>query len=91
MANRHDTLMLSRSLDRTLFAHLLYSGGQPPPDVLIRTSGEIRLSDFLTFQVRPLWLGTSTLDLWCDSRITRFSLLFLLSGRTSPVFTFSES
>lgn len=30
----------------------MYGGGMPDPDILIRTSGETRLSDFLTWQVR---------------------------------------
>ncbi len=32
------------------FADRLYSAGQPEPDLLIRTSGELRLSNFLLFQ-----------------------------------------
>ncbi len=32
------------------FASLLYTGGVPDPDLIIRTGGEIRLSNFLTYQ-----------------------------------------
>lgn len=32
------------------FAHLLYTAGMPDPDVIIRTSGEQRLSNFLLWQ-----------------------------------------
>jgi len=32
------------------FAQRLYTGGQPDPDLLIRTSGEKRLSNYLLFQ-----------------------------------------
>lgn len=32
------------------FAGRLYSAGQPDPDLLIRTSGELRLSNFLLYQ-----------------------------------------
>lgn len=32
------------------FAARLYTSGQPDPDLLIRTSGELRLSNFLLFQ-----------------------------------------
>lgn len=33
-----------------LLASYLYTAGQPDPDLLIRTSGELRLSNFLPFQ-----------------------------------------
>lgn len=32
------------------FADYLYTAGQPEPDLIIRTSGEMRLSNFLTWQ-----------------------------------------
>lgn len=35
--------------DETIAAHL-WSAGQPDPDLIIRTSGEVRLSNFLLFQ-----------------------------------------
>src|SRR3954452_25176150 len=34
-------------LDEKVFGSLLYTGGQPDPDLLIRTSGEMRVSNFL--------------------------------------------
>lgn len=37
-------------LDEEMFARYLDTGGQPDPDLLIRTSGEERLSNFLLFQ-----------------------------------------
>ena len=33
------------------FAGLLYTAGQPDPDLLIRTSGEMRVSNFLLWQI----------------------------------------
>ena len=38
-------------LDEARFASLLYTGGQPDPDLLIRTSGELRISNFLLWQI----------------------------------------
>ncbi len=38
-------------LDEARFASLLYTGGQPDPDLLIRTSGELRVSNFLLWQI----------------------------------------
>ena len=34
-------------LDEQRFGELLYTAGQPDPDLLIRTSGEMRVSNFL--------------------------------------------
>jgi len=50
-------------LDEKLFAEYLYTAGQPDPELIIRTSGEERLSNFLLWQaayaefvfVRTLW------------------------------------
>ena len=33
-----------------LVSHYLYTGGQPDPDLIIRTAGEMRLSNFLIWQ-----------------------------------------
>ena len=39
------------ALDEDRFASLLYTTGQPDPDLLIRTSGELRVSNFLLWQI----------------------------------------
>ncbi|MDO8729726.1 MAG: isoprenyl transferase [Candidatus Omnitrophota bacterium] len=39
------------SLDEELFSRFLYTAGQPDPDLLIRTSGEHRISNFLLWQI----------------------------------------
>ena len=39
------------SLDEQRFGELLYTAGQPDPDLLIRTSGELRVSNFLLWQI----------------------------------------
>ena len=38
-------------IDDQLFSQYLYTKGQPDPDLLIRPSGELRLSNFLLYQV----------------------------------------
>ncbi len=40
-----------RELDLEVFAGFLYTAGLPDPDLLIRTSGEMRLSNFLLWQL----------------------------------------
>ena len=41
---------LAENLTPELIGEHLYTGGQPDPDLVIRTSGEQRLSDFLLWQ-----------------------------------------
>jgi undecaprenyl diphosphate synthase len=47
------------------FAQYLYTAGQPDPDLLIRTSGELRISNFLLWQIAyaEIWV---TQTLWPD-------------------------
>ena len=42
--------MTIEDLDERTFASYLYTAGQPDPDLLIRTSGEMRVSNFLLWQ-----------------------------------------
>jgi undecaprenyl diphosphate synthase len=55
------------ALDETRFAGFLYTAGQPDPDLLIRTSGEMRVSNFLLWQIAyaEIWV---TDTLWPDFR-----------------------
>lgn len=53
---RHNELELSDICD-DLIRRCMYSGRSPDPDLLVRTSGETRLSDFLLWQVSVLWGG----------------------------------
>lgn len=43
-------IMDPEDIDEEMFNHCFWSHESPPPDLLIRTSGEIRLSDFLLWQ-----------------------------------------
>ena len=52
-------------LDEATFESFLYTAGQPDPDLLIRTSGEQRLSDFLPWETAYAELYFTT-GLWPD-------------------------
>lgn len=52
-------------IDEKLFARYLYSTDCPDPDLLIRTSGELRISNFLLFQIAYAELYF-TKTLWPD-------------------------
>ncbi|PYR55250.1 MAG: isoprenyl transferase [Acidobacteria bacterium] len=54
-------------LDEQRFSGFLYTAGQPDPDLLIRTSGEMRVSNFLLWQIAyaEIWV---TETLWPDFR-----------------------
>jgi undecaprenyl diphosphate synthase len=54
-------------LDEARFADLLYTAGQPDPDLLIRTSGEMRVSNFLLWQIAYAEIYV-TETLWPDFR-----------------------
>ena len=55
------------ALDEATFASFLYTAGQPDPDLLIRTSGEMRVSNFLLWQIAyaEIWVTDA---LWPDFR-----------------------
>jgi undecaprenyl diphosphate synthase len=59
--------MAPGDLDEAKFGDLLYTAGQPDPDLLIRTSGEMRVSNFLLWQIAyaEIWV---TDTLWPDFR-----------------------
>ena len=56
-----------QDIDEQCFSGLLYTAGQPDPDLLIRTSGEMRVSNFLLWQIAyaEIWV---TDTLWPDFR-----------------------
>ena len=56
-----------QDLDEDRFAQFLYTAGQPDPDLLIRTSGEMRVSNFLLWQIAyaEIWV---TDTMWPDFR-----------------------
>lgn len=66
-----DARLDPRHLDEDLFSGYLDTAGQPDPDLLIRTSGEMRISNFLLWQLayaelyftETLWPDFSVEDL----------------------------
>jgi undecaprenyl diphosphate synthase len=61
----------AESVDDGQIASRLYTSGQPDPDLLIRTSGEMRISNFLLWQIAyaEIWV---TDTLWPDFRRRHF-------------------
>ena len=57
----------AESLDEERFAGFLYTAGQPDPDLLIRTSGEMRVSNYLLWQIAYAEIYV-TETLWPDFR-----------------------
>jgi undecaprenyl diphosphate synthase len=74
-SGREEILQAARSLvrdgiapdliDEEMFSRRLHTAGQPDPDLLIRTSGEMRLSNYLLFQCAYSELYF-TPELWPD-------------------------
>jgi undecaprenyl diphosphate synthase len=64
--HRRDALDPER-IDEALIASYLYTAGLPEPDLLIRTSGELRISNFMLWQLAytEFWV---TDTLWPDFR-----------------------
>lgn len=58
-------VLSAEDIDEKLFSQYLYTSGQPDPDLLIRTSGEMRISNFLLWQIAysEIWI---TETLWPD-------------------------
>ncbi len=52
-------------IDEQIFAQFLYTAGMPDPDLLIRTAGEMRISNFMLWQVAYAEIVVSDV-LWPD-------------------------
>jgi undecaprenyl diphosphate synthase len=61
----------SKKIDEKLFNKYLYTFESPDPDLLIRTSGELRISNFLLYQIAYSELYF-TQTLWPDLRLKEF-------------------
>ena len=64
--------MINSNLDFHTILSSAYSGSQPPVDLLVRTSGETRLSDFLLLQTRDAVLYFTAVN-WPEFNINTFS------------------
>ena len=70
-AARREGRLASLRLDESAISERLYTGSSPDPDLLIRTSGEMRISNFLLWQIayselyvtKTLWPDFSRSDL----------------------------
>ena len=63
--------MSPEDIDQELFSSFLDTGGLPDPDLLIRTSGELRVSNFLMWQIAYSELYFTPV-LWPDFRKKHF-------------------
>jgi len=61
----------SSKINEKLFSKYLYTIDCPDPDLLIRTSGELRISNFLLYQIAYSELYF-TPTLWPDFRLREF-------------------
>ena len=61
--------MRPEDLDEATFSSFLYTGGQPDPDLMIRTSGEMRVSNYLLWQIAYSEIYVTD-TLWPDFRRT---------------------
>jgi undecaprenyl diphosphate synthase len=58
------------AIDGEMFASRLYTAGLPDPDLLIRTGGELRVSNFLLYQIAYTELWSTTVA-WPDFDASR--------------------
>src|SRR5947199_2363168 len=65
--SRIDCIISKLKIDEDLIATSLYTAACPDPDLLIRTSGELRVSNFLLWQIAYSELYV-TETLWPDFR-----------------------
>lgn len=61
----------ARKIDETLISKYLYTSDMPDPDLMIRTSGEVRISNFLLYQLAYAELFFSS-EMWPEFRMKQF-------------------
>lgn len=75
----------ARDIDEACIGRHLYTGDLPDPDLLIRTSGELRLSNFLLWQLAYSELYVTEV-LWPDFRSSQLQLAFQSFSRRQRRF-----
>jgi undecaprenyl diphosphate synthase len=75
----------SAQIDEQMFNHHLYTRYYPDPDLLIRTSGEMRLSNFLLWQLSYTEIYVTS-TLWPDFRRQHFAEALLDYGNRQRRF-----
>jgi undecaprenyl diphosphate synthase len=65
MANSRDGILAPDDINETLFAKYLWTANLPDPDLLIRTSGEMRISNFFLWQLAYTEIYVTS-TLWPD-------------------------
>jgi undecaprenyl diphosphate synthase len=71
LIQEHANGKISLPVDESQISNYLYAGALPDPDLLIRTSGELRISNFMLWQIAytEIWV---TETLWPDFRRKHF-------------------
>ena len=72
-------------IDEQLISDHLYSVGQPDPDLLIRTGGEQRLSNFLLWQLSYAEIFFTEI-MWPDFRKSQFLEALMAFGNRQRRF-----
>ena len=68
-----------RDIDEAAISSRLYTAGQPDPDLLIRTSGELRVSNFLLWQIAYAEIYVTDIS-WPEFRSAELDAAFAAYG-----------
>lgn len=83
-------LLREEEITEDLFSSYLYTHGMPEPDVLIRTSGEMRISNFLLWQIAYTEIFI-TKTLWPDFRREELFEIFRAYGKRERRFGLTQN
>ena len=81
--------LLPEEIDEKMISDHLYTAGQPDPDLIIRPSGELRLSNYLIWQSAYAELWFSDI-LWPDFKPRHLEEAIAAFGRRNRRFGASE-
>ncbi len=76
---------LVKRINETVFTRYLYTGNMPDPDLLIRTSGEMRVSNFLLWQMAYTEIYVTD-TLWPDFRRDQYLEALRVFGKRERRF-----